>query len=69
MNPDAGDRALVDFAVDSKLRGCDIVTIRTGGLVSGRTLRNRTIVIKPKTGHPVPFEVMAEARKSREVWL
>lgn len=29
------DRALFDLALDSKLRGCDLVKIRIGGVVSG----------------------------------
>jgi hypothetical protein len=29
------DRALFDLAIDSKLRGCDVVKVRVGGLVSG----------------------------------
>lgn len=35
------DRALFDLAIDSKLRGCDLVRIRIGDLVSGGNLRNR----------------------------
>jgi hypothetical protein len=29
------DRALLDFAIDSKLRGCDVVRIKIGDLVLG----------------------------------
>lgn len=29
------DRALFDLAIDSKLRGCDLVQIKIGALVSG----------------------------------
>ena len=63
------DRALFDLAIDSKLRGCDLVKIRIGDLVSGGTLRNRATVIQQKTGKPVQFEIMAEARKSLCAWL
>ena len=31
------DRALFDLAIDSKLRGCDLVKIKIGDLVSGPT--------------------------------
>jgi len=34
------DRALFDFAIDSKLRGCDVVTVRIGDIVSGRRVRD-----------------------------
>jgi hypothetical protein len=35
------DRALFDLAIDSKLRGCDIVKVRIGDLVSGGRVRDR----------------------------
>jgi site-specific recombinase XerC len=63
------DRALFDLAIDSKLRGCDIVKIRIGDIVSGGTLRNRAIVIQQKTGRSVQFEIMTDARKSLKAWL
>jgi len=47
------DRALFDLAIDSKLRGCDLVKLRIGDLVSGGTIRNRATVIQQKTGRPV----------------
>jgi integrase len=63
------DRALFDLAIDSKLRGCDLVKIRIGDLVSGGSLRNRATVIQQKTGRPVQFEIMTEARNSLTTWL
>ena len=63
------DRSLFDLAIDSKLRGCDLVKLRIGDLVSGGTIRNRTTVVQQKTGRPVQFEIMAEARKSLLAWL
>ena len=39
------DRALFDLAIDSKLRGCDVVKVRIGDLVSGGQIRTRAIVI------------------------
>ncbi len=63
------DRALFDLAIDSKLRGCDLVKLRIGDLVSGGTIRNRATVIQQKTSRPVQFEIMAEARKSLLAWL
>jgi integrase len=63
------DRALFDLAIDSKLRGCDLVKLRIGDLVSGGSIRNRATIIQQKTGRPVQFEIMAEARKSLLAWL
>ena len=63
------DRALFDLAIDSKLRGCDLVKLKIGDLVSGGSIRNRSTVIQQKTGKPVQFEIMSEARKSLTAWL
>jgi len=38
------DRAMFDLAIDSKLRGCDIVRLRIGDLVSGGRVRPRATV-------------------------
>ncbi|MEG3155548.1 tyrosine-type recombinase/integrase [Sphingomonas sp. RB1R13] len=63
------DRALFDLAIDSKLRGCDLVKILTGDLVSGSDIRTRAIVVQQKTGRPVQFELTAEVRASLLSWL
>jgi len=62
-------RALFDFAIDSKLRGCDLVKIRIGDLMSAGSFRDRVTVIRQKTGRPVQFEIMSEARQSLKAWL
>lgn len=56
------DRALFDLALDSKLRGCDLVKIKIGTLVAGPTIRWRSMVIQQKTGRPVQFEITADTR-------
>lgn len=63
------DRALFDLAIDSKLRGCDLVKIKIGDLVSGADIRTRAIVIQQKTGKPVQFELTADVRASLLAWL
>ncbi len=63
------DRALFDFAIDSKLRGCDIVKIRIGDVVSGARVRDRAILVQQKTNRPVQFELMDTARKTIRAWL
>jgi integrase len=63
------DRALFDLAIDSKLRGCDVVKVRIGNLVLGGQIRGRAIVIQAKTGRPVQFEMMSDARASLLAWL
>jgi site-specific recombinase XerC len=63
------DRALFDLAIDSKLRGCDLVKIKIGMLVAGPAIRTRSMVVQQKTGRPVQFEITADARASLLAWL
>ena len=63
------DRALFDLAIDSKLRGCDIVKVKIGDLTSGGRVRTRAIVVQQKTKRPVQFELLEPARSSLLVWL
>ena len=63
------DRALFDVAIDSKLRGCDLVRLKIGDLVSGNDIRTRALVIQRKTGRPVQFEILEPARSSLLKWL
>ena len=63
------DRALFDLAIDSKLRGCDVVRIKIGDLVIGGQIRARAIIVQQKTGRPVQFELLPDARASLLAWL
>ena len=63
------DRALFDLAIDSKLRGCDLVRLKIADLVSGAQIRTRAIVMQQKTGRPVEFELLADTRASLLAWL
>ncbi len=63
------DRALFDLAIDSKLRGCDLVKMKIGSLVAGPAIRARSMVIQQKTGRPVQFEIPADTRASLLAWL
>jgi integrase len=63
------DRALFDLAIDSKLRGCDVVKVRIGDVVSGGRIRTRAIVVQQKTERPVQFELLEAARTSILAWL
>jgi hypothetical protein len=48
------DRALFDLAIDSKLRGCDLVKIKIGDPVAGDEVRTRAMVTQQKTGPAGP---------------
>jgi hypothetical protein len=48
------DRAMFDLAIDSKLRGFDVVKVKIGDVVSSGRIRSRAIVIQQSasTGFP-----------------
>ena len=63
------DLALFNLSIDSKLRGCDLVSLRVVDLVVGGSVRKRVSVIQSKTGRPVQFEVSENTRKSVLEWV
>ena len=63
------DLALFDIALDSKLRGCDVVALRLGDIIAAGALRRRATIIQQKTGRPVQFEITEQARRSISDWL
>lgn len=65
----ARDLALFDLALDSKLRGCDLIALKVSDLVTASGLRSRVMVLQRKTGRPVQFEVTEQARKSVASWI
>ncbi|MEL7048060.1 MAG: tyrosine-type recombinase/integrase [Pseudomonadota bacterium] len=63
------DLALFNVAIDSKLRGCDLVRLRVKDLVSSERVRERVTVIQSKTGQPVQFELTENTRESVMTWV
>jgi integrase len=63
------DLALFDIASDSKLRGCDVVSLRLPDIVAAGAVRSRAIVIQQKTGRPVQFEITEQTRRSLVDWI
>ena len=63
------DLALFNLAIDSKLRSCDLVTLRVGDVAQGGQVRERAIVIQQKTGRPVQFELTEQTREVIRAWL
>ena len=45
--------ALFDVAIDSKLRGCDLVRLHIGQLVINAAARHRATIVQQKTRNPV----------------
>ena len=58
------DLALFNLAIDSKLRGCDLVRVQTDDVCVGGRVRDRTTVIQKKTGRPVQFEITEQGSAS-----
>jgi integrase len=63
------DLAMFNLAIDSKLRGCDLVRLKIDDLGVGGRLRDRATIIQKKTGRPVQFELTEQTRASVEDWL
>ena len=51
------DLALFNLAIDSKLRGCDLVALRVRDVAHGSLVAPRASVIQRKTLRPVQFEI------------
>ena len=56
------DLALFNLAIDSKLRGCDVVAIRVEDIAPNGYAVDRATVRQKKTGHPVRFELTEQTR-------
>ena len=61
--------ALFNLAIDSKLRGCDLVRLQTDDVCVGGRVRDRATVIQKKTGRPVQFEITEQTRAAVQDWL
>lgn len=51
------DLALFNMALDSKLRGYDLVKLKVSDGAYGSSVSSRAMVLQQKTGSPVQFEI------------
>jgi integrase len=63
------DLALFNLALDSKLRGCDLLQLKVRDISHGERISARAIVMQQKTGRPVQFEITEQTRNSVAEWL
>jgi integrase len=63
------DLALFNLGIDSKLRGCDLVTLRVRDVAQGGRVESRAMVMQQKTQRPVKFEITEQTRDSVGAWL
>ena len=61
--------ALFNLAIDSKLRGCDLVRLKVQDVAHGGRVLSRTAIVQQKTGRPVQFELTEQTRTSIEAWI
>ena len=61
--------ALFNLAIDSKLRGCDLVGLRVHDVVPGSHVAARAIVMQRKTQRPVQFEITEQTREAVAAWI
>ena len=61
--------ALFNLAIDSKLRGCDLVGLRAHDVVQGSHVAARAIVMQKKTQRPVQFEITEQTRDAVAAWV
>ena len=61
--------ALFNLAIDSKLRGCDLVQLRVRDLAHGHSIGKRAIVMQQKTHQPVQFEITDQTRDAIAKWI
>lgn len=58
--------ALFNLAIDSKLRGCDLVRIGVKDISHGGCIAKRAMVLQSKTQQPVQFEITEQTRVAIE---
>ncbi len=63
------DLALFNLAIDSKLRSCDLVTLRVADVSQSGNVKERAVIVQRKTGRPVQFELMEQTRESVRDWI
>jgi integrase len=63
------DLAMFNLAIDSKLRGCDVVAIRVEDVAAGGYTADRATVRQKKTGRPVRFELSEQTRQAIDDYL
>jgi integrase len=63
------DIAMFNLALDSKLRGCDLMSLKMTDVWSAGQIRTRTTIVQRKTKRPVQFELTQCTREALQVWI
>jgi len=57
------DLAMLNLAIDSKLRACDLTALKANDVSMSGRVKSRAIVVQKKTGRPVQFEITEGATR------
>jgi integrase len=63
------DLAMFNLAIDSKLRGCDVVALKVQDVAPSGYAVDRVTVRQKKTGQPVRFELTEQTRQVVDDYL
>ena len=63
------DLAMFNLAIDSKLRGCDVVALKVEDIAPRGYAVDRATVRQKKTGRPVKFELTDQTREAVDKYL
>jgi len=63
------DQAMFNLAIDSKLRGCDLVNLRVRDITHGNQVLARAMIVQRKTQRPVQFELTEPTRAAVAAWI
>ncbi len=63
------DLALFNMAIDSKLRGCDLLRLSVTDIYAAGRVKERAAITQSKTSPPVRFEITAVTRASLKPWI
>lgn len=63
------DLAMFNLAIDSKLRGCDVVALKVADVAPSGYAVNRATVRQKKTGQPVKFELTELTRQAIDDYI
>ena len=61
--------ALFNLAIDSKLRGCDLVRLKVADVFAAGQVKHRAAITQSKTQRPVSFEITEGTRGAIARWL
>ena len=63
------DLAMFNLAIDSKLRGCDLVSLKVEDVAPHGLAIDRAAIRQKKTGHPVKFELTEQTRETVDEYI